>query len=197
MSNPLPDNNYGRLSFYFSGANLPTGGMSSVDVLSAPSLLSNPTAHAAVGAALTDLVQLTCTSDVTAIGFDVKQGPESSGPTWSYPLSVAGATGADTVPPNTSMLVRKTISGASNKFAGRFFWPGLSEGNVLDSGLIASEALSGYQDAWDDFYSALVDLTYFPTMISIGGGVGFPNTYGIEAFQVQAQVATQRRRLRR
>lgn len=143
---------------------------------------------------LQDLVQLTCVNAASLVGISLKQGPEATGPTTEVGLDISGAQGTGEAGVNTAILVRKTLVSASNRLAGRFFWPFPPQTAVdQTTGNWENDTRVQYEDAFDDFYTALLDLEVVPTI--------FPKNSSdsriVSGYVVQARPATQRRRLRR
>lgn len=124
----------------------------------------------------------------------IKQGPVASGPTWTIPVGTWGQDNGDSVPANTSFLIRKAIAGTSNRFAGRMFWPGPRE-NKIDAGgvLVAGEYIDMQValDEWVDDLDTVVN--GYPLVFPSDGG----SSTQVWKLDLQGKVATQRRRLRR
>lgn len=178
------------LTFNFGGVALPNGADTSLGLAADPASWNDPGWQADLLDATRDLVQLTCTNQVNLNSIDIKVGPVATGPTYTVTAGVPGATGTETVPPNTSMLVRKTVAGVSTKLMGRMYWPGTSEGNVLGNGNLSNFA--NYQTAWTNYFGALVGpLAAVPLVFTAG------DPRDVTGLTLQSRVATQRRRLRR
>lgn len=191
MAGP-PTASWGELSFVFSGTNQPTGAVATIGVNDPATGFTDPAWQNELVDAATDLVQLTCNTSTTLARIDVKVGPVATGPTYSIPVNEAGAQTGSSLGPQVAMLVRKVIPDVSTRLSGRLFWPGLTTGNVNAQGQILPTALAAYQSAWTDFYGALVLLTSQPAVFNETS-----DPREVDAFTVQPQVATQRRRNRR
>lgn len=104
------------------------------------------------------------------------------------PLSAQPAT------PNTALLVRKLTGVRGRENRGRNYFPGVVyESDVDASGEINSVQLSGFQAFFDAWYSALNTLECEPYLLHTEEVA--PTL--ILGFEVDAVVATQRRRLRK
>lgn len=97
------------------------------------------------------------------------------------------------VPPAVCMLIRKKtlVGGRPNR--GRFYWPGLAEQNVNSDGFIEPVTLAAYRTAVNTFYSRLVAEGIQPRVLHTSPAVA-PTT--VVSFELDAQVATQRKRQR-
>lgn len=126
----------------------------------------------------------------TATGFEV--GEEV--------VNAAGTATGDTLPVNTSMLVKKVTALGGRHNRGRCYMPlvGLDESDIDDNGMIASGELTSQQGRWDTFFDELVAADVVPCLFHYPyTGTPEPPETNLTGFVVQAQVATQRRRLRR
>lgn len=199
----LETSSQGRITWNFSGEALPYGAVTQLEFQRQADESLESWANSALpvlALACRDLHQLVASSKCQLDTIDVKFGPEATGPTYSAPIGVPGATGAEPCPPNVAMLVRKAMNGVSGRFQGRMFYPGISEGNVASDGTIPTPALGPYQAAFDDFFQTMIDGG--PIEGDIGQPYVFSSTPGLEgrsvsSLDVQLRVATQRKRLRR
>lgn len=128
-----------------------------------------------------------------ALALLLKVGPSASGPSFTRPINILGNVGGDAVPSNVSLLVGKSVAGVSGRFAGRWFWPGMSEAQAAAPGIVAGLFLSDYQAMFDDLYSRLAALDCNPVVFPSAGGSPRP----VIGFPVAPVLSTQRRRLRR
>jgi hypothetical protein len=111
------------------------------------------------------------------------------------PLAGTGGT-LGTVVQNTSVLVKKITGVAGRAHRGRAYFPpiSLAEVDVNNVGMIDSTVVATIQSNWDGFISALdsaADLTF---LALLHASADDPDE--INSWQVEGQVATQRRRLR-
>lgn len=127
--------------------------------------------------------------------FELKIGPEATGPTYTQASVKAGEGVSQGVAPNTATLIRKELFGLSGRFAGRMYWPATPEDQVGVDGLVGGAYLSIVQTAADTLLSSLTTAGYEPAVFS--SSVLIPPVQMVERFSVQSRVATQRRRLRR
>lgn len=123
----------------------------------------------------------------------LKQGPVATGPTFVRPIGEFCDNGAEMAGPQVAVLVDKRVTGVSGRYGGRLYLPGLTEAGSAPGGQVLPDTRSALQDIFDSFYALLSGLGCDPAV--------FPSTGGdpreVESFQVQARLATQRRRLRR
>lgn len=189
MAGP-PTPTTGQITWIFSGSALPAGGAVTTcgfffsDAPSGPALLAE---------ALWDDLRPAIVNGVTLDAIEIKQGPVATGPTTVYAVGTSGTTGPDGVPPNTALLVRKTVLDVSGRFAGRMFWPGLPESEVDSAGNIDPTFLAGLQGTFNDFFATMGSQGYGLRIFSEGSS----DTREVSELNVQARVATQRRRMRR
>jgi hypothetical protein len=111
------------------------------------------------------------------------------------PLPGTGGT-LGTLVQNTTCLVKKLTGEAGRKFRGRCYVPpiSLAEVDVSNTGMIDPTTLSTIQTNWDSFTGALSASTSIEELYLFHTDPTDPTQ--ITDFQVEAQVATQRRRLR-
>lgn len=182
----------GLLTFEFGGVGLPYGATPSLGLVGPAAVYSDSAFQAGVLSAANDLVQLTCTSTVTLNQLILKEGPEAVGPTYVLASGTAGAQGANQAPPQVAMLVRKTVTGVTTRLMGRMFWPGVSEGNVDSAGVLGPSAVTDFQNAFNDFQTALAFFNVEPCVFNETSDERI-----VDGLDVQVRVATQRDRLRR
>lgn len=126
----------------------------------------------------------------------VKFGPNATGPSGTASGSSAGVLTVQGTSPAVSLLVQKTTLSGGRAGRGRCFMPGCSEPDTSSGGAVDSAYLSAAQGYWDDFHDQLVALDLLPALLH-GADSPILTPTQIEAFVVQAVVATQRRRQRR
>lgn len=129
-------------------------------------------------------------------GISVKFGPTLTGPSGFAFAAVAGLGGSAGGQPQVSYLIHKTTAFGGRAGRGRVYMPGVMEGFVNESGVVATEALEATQEAWTDF-GAKLDVDLLPPVLLHGESSPITTPSPITAFVVDAQVATQRRRNRR
>jgi len=135
-------------------------------------------------------------SEVSFSSVYVKAGPNTTGASAEAAGGGAGAVAGTTSPPNCCALIRKVTPIGGRQGRGRMYMPGLSDGNVLDNGVIGSGVVTSLQGHWDDFFD---DLVAYPCPPALLHAPGSPTAAPIllTGFQVDSRIATQRRRLRR
>lgn len=103
--------------------------------------------------------------------------------------------GAVTVPPNCAILVKKVTDTGGRKHRGRFFWPPsfLDAGDVTPAGYLESAAVTNHGEKFDQFLAALILGGVQPVVLH-SSLLDAPTE--ITSFQMQTQLATQRKRLR-
>lgn len=196
----LPSANFGQLTFEFSGTRFPAvctialEGIAGLD-------LGDVTSDIALAAA--DLHQLISSNAIRLEGVTLKQGPSDTGPSYYQPIGVAGEQGAASVTPNTSLVITKALLNVSGRRFGRMFWPGVSEGNVDDKGVLGPAAVIDFNLALQDFLEAVNAVVGSPV-----GGSAFvvlpakqsssdPEYRRVTELRCEPVVGTQRRRMRR
>lgn len=194
-----------RLTLSFGGSNLPYRAMTAFEYVRLDAM--DPidwmiAARTPILQACSDLHQLVAANDCMLTSLTVKLGPEDTGPTLDIPVGVEGENGANACPPNVALLVRKLVPTVSGRLNGRSFYPSISEGNVANDGTIPTPALGPYQEAFDDFFTAMTEAlpdgpNLEPVVFGGGEGGGPVNTRRVVRYTVQPRVATRRRRLRR
>ena len=122
--------------------------------------------------------------------------------TISVPTTSTGSGGADKLPQNCALLVRKETSTPGRKGKGRMYLPNvLNESTVDNVGVISPAALVGFQEAADDFLEALSNDTLpqpTPMVLLHNDAPGGPHPPSlVNRLVADPVIATQRRRLRR
>lgn len=142
-------------------------------------------------------------ADVTLVGVTVYVGQDGGLPLvfTSDEPAVAGSGGADSLPPNSAVLVRKRTDSAGRRGRGRMYLPGVPRGQVFDTGLLNTTYVSNLQLEATAFHEALTALPggrlYPPVVLHRSEGAGVePAPTPITHFIVEDRIATQRRRLR-
>lgn len=99
------------------------------------------------------------------------------------------------LPPNCAVLVQKRTALGGRRNRGRFYVPGIPEGNVDEVGTIAGATLSTWQTIVNDILSTFVALLTVDACVLLHNTAPFAPT-PITDLEVAAKIATQRRRLR-
>lgn len=143
---------------------------------------------------LTDLVQLTCTNDVTLTNIHVKHGPVVSGPFGDRAVAIVGAQASDTPPSMAALNVVKQTQTGGRRGRGRMFWPGFPENVLLDNGSFDAASLTQFNDAFNDWRTNLDGLLHTMVLLHHSGD---PTPSVITSLSVGSRPVTQRRRNRR
>jgi hypothetical protein len=116
------------------------------------------------------------------------EGHSSSAP-------IAGSTGGQPVPPNTSLLVHKTTGLIGKHFRGRIYWPGLPA-SACDTAQtnVRATPLAAFQVDFDSVRTLLVGDNL--TMFILHRSTAVPPTEVID-LHVEPLLATQSKRLRK
>lgn len=121
---------------------------------------------------------------------------ETKGSKYETTANISGGGSGGALPPNTTYLIRKSLSGTSK--SGRLYFPGVAESQVDDGGNVASGIITAFNSAWATFYDAVKDGgTNVLAVKGFVGGGPTPNYYPITEFNCDGKVASQRRRLRK
>lgn len=185
--------NQGLLTWRFAGAAMPFGAQTSLGVEGPNSALTAPETLDEIVLASATFHEAMAVIDCQLTTVDLKIGPEATGPTLSAVVGQNGGEGNDATPPNTAFLIRKTISGISNRFSGRLYWPGVSDGNLMQGGNIDPTAYPTYRQACVDFFDALDAIAGINPVVFNDSS----DPRVVSGLDLQLRVATQRRRLRR
>lgn len=109
------------------------------------------------------------------------------------------STGA-ALPQNTAALIHKLSASAGRRNRGRFYLPGLREGEVNDTGLINSGSITGFNNAlatWLNKFATLMPQVDAMVILHNLGISGAPPPTPVTQLLIDPVVATQRRRLRK
>lgn len=108
--------------------------------------------------------------------------------------NITGGTGDAQVPPNVSLLVRKTAIGRGRMNQGRNYWPGLlAKSDLGDNGTLTTPTRNSLQDKFDEFYLNVVEDGLGWVILHNDSEASPADVTGLV---VEAKAATQRRRLR-
>lgn len=143
------------------------------------------------GFAATVLTQLT--DDITFEVCRVKFGPNTTGPSAEFFGAETGGSAGAGSPSNCAYLLRKNSTLGGREGRGRMYLPGVIESTTGSDGAIDPGQRASIQDDVDAFVGALA-LAGLPMVILHSSAT--PPT-PVTTVEVQANIATQRRRLRR
>jgi hypothetical protein len=104
------------------------------------------------------------------------------------------------LPQNVAGLIHKLSASAGRRNRGRFYLPGLREGEVSDTGLVNSGSVTGINNAlatWLAKFGALIGQVDAMVILHSTGISGAPTPTPVTQLLIDAKVATQRRRLRK
>lgn len=189
--------NFAQANLRFTGLAAPSGAEITLglDVELYAGSAADAAEDVAIAWASTDI----CDHQTTTIALTnvlVKFGPNATGMSGEYPANVPGTTGAAATPPNTAMLVQKVTGFGGRTGRGRFYIPGMSEGQVDSDGTWSPTWVTGMQTALEVFRTNLLTAGLVPVLLhGPDSPVGAPMP--ITSFAVSSTAATQRRRLRR
>lgn len=151
--------------------------------------------------ALTLLAQ--CTSDVTLQAVDVYVGQDGPGTVVysSDNTPVTGSGTADSLPPNSAILIRKRTDLGGRRGRGRMYIPGVMRSQVDDNGKVNPAQVDNWNNAglafMDKLTTAVGARYYPPVVLHRSEGIGTePVPTPIVSFVCDSVIATQRRRLR-
>lgn len=136
----------------------------------------------------------------TAAGCDltgllVKFGPNNTGPSALTSANVGGANSGD-CNPNAAALVHKNTADGGHAGRGRTYYPGVTESNMSDAGVLASLYRIALETCFETYLEEL-DTALLPAFLLHGEGSPISAPSQIVSMTVDATSATQRRRLRR
>lgn len=147
----------------------------------------------------------------TYMGATGRTDPAGSNLVFDLPEAIAGAGGADSIPQNCALIVRKRTATGGRANSGRIFQPGmLTPGDVDNAGNIAGATVTALQSTWDTFLSdgaaSTFDMVLLhskfvrdpadppPATTMMANPHTTPSV--VTALTVEPIIATQRRRLR-
>jgi len=141
-------------------------------------------------------IRLNTSTEVTISSCVIKFGPNEVGATAEYSNPLAGTGGTASSSPNTAWLVQKTSAFGGRTGRGRMYIPGIAETLHNGAGVITPANRTSMQNAMETLRANLVAFGASPVVLHGSATVVVPPRL-IVAFNVDAKVATQRRRLRR
>lgn len=149
--------------------------------------------------ATTDVLKSHLRSTEKFIGADFRVGPGGVGPIHNIRQEVIGTGGSGKqLPQNCAVLVRKGTGKGGRKNRGRFFWPSIPASEVDNNGLITPSTRTAIQTSMDDLL-ALYDAggnDFFSAGMRLLHATEADPPTEIVSLDVDARIATQRRRLR-
>jgi len=186
---------YAQANWQFTGAGLPNGAEFTMGLN--VGTYSNPPSTAAedVGVAFLPVIG-NLTADVELINVHVKFGPQVTGPSGDFGFANPGTGGGVGASPNVAYLVHKVTALGGRAGRGRFYLPGVGEGQIDEKGALGAAFLSALQTDLDTFYGNLISLDLEPVVLhEPDSPITLPTA--ITSFVADATAATQRRRMRR
>lgn len=188
---------YAQVNLRFTGDAIPTGAEITFGVAITGELVTPGEIAAAVGNLWdTSGVMGNLTEGVALTEVLVKNGPNATGPSAVYPLTVEGEVESPTVPANTSALVTKLTPAGGRAGRGRFYLPGVQENGVAENGQMDPTLTANIQAALTQFLTDL-DTNDIAMVVLHGAGSPITTPTFVNALVVNQLMATQRRRLRR
>lgn len=105
-----------------------------------------------------------------------------------------GTQSLDSIPANCAVLIKKNTAAGGRRNRGRMYLPAvaLQGSDVLPSGFLASGEAAARQTQFDGAITALAAFSILPVLFHSDGGT----PTAISSFSVEAQLGTQRRRMR-
>lgn len=138
-------------------------------------------------------------SNFSAVAVDYYVG-QDGGPPAVFRSNAGGGSGsspATTLPNNTAALIRKRTDAAGRRGRGRFYVPGLPEGEVNALGDLSTVQRNALQSGASEFLNDLIALDLPMVILHRTEGLGTePPPTPVTSLVVELKVATQRRRLR-
>jgi len=189
--------NYAQANVHFTGGGAPTGAEVTLG-LNVELFVDTPAALAALVLNLfqSAAIRQRMSGDIVIASCSVKYGPNATGPSAEVANPQPGTNQGPVVSPNTTFLIRKLTGFGGRTGRGRMYLPGPAEGQVDAGGLLDAGVRGGLDAAMEDLRNGLVQAGAVPTLLH-GAGSPIQVPMPITSFNVDARVATQRRRLRR
>ncbi len=187
---------FAQVNWIFAGSSCPTGAEVTLGLGGAGLGGSAGAVAALLTAIWDDNMQDVQVATCFHTGTLLKKGPNATGASALHAAGTIGTLGVAGIAPNVALLVNKATDEGGRAGRGRFYMPGMTEPDTSQGGLVDEAYLTAAQTAADDMYAALVAADLVPVVLhGATSPIATPST--ITEFQVQALVATQRRRLRR
>lgn len=183
---------FGEAAFEFQGAAQPLGAVVTIG-------FSNDATQSATDCAqdlhtlMRDVVAAMCSVETSLLRTNVKLGPDATGPIGTYATTQAGGRSGDSCPPNVAFLVRKATALGGRQGRGRFYLPGIAEGDVDEGGTLSASIRDAASAALGTFHFAASAADVPPFLLHNDSLA----PTAITTYNLDVKVATQRRRLRR
>lgn len=206
-------NGFGQVTFIYGGSGVPTGAVNTFGFNNGagdtPSAAATEFANEWGNLVMPSLVQ-----NVDLVGTLVKLGPNNTGPSALVGISHNGEDLSAQAPPNVAYLVNKITGLGGRRGRGRVFLPGVDETVVTQGGFVDAAKVTQIQNGLDQFVLNMAAhnlglvvlhspakiwtlVNGRPRQIDDPNAPAPPLPSAITSLQVSAQVATQRRRVRR
>lgn len=192
---PIPEN-YGQVTFGFTGAGAPTGAAITFGIFRGDDKSPADCALEINGVFLATNIKTQLSNSLNHSSTLVKFGPDDTGPSAEVPGIGLMSSGDAQAAPNLSLLIQKRTLFGGRSGRGRFFLPGVPEGQVTASGTINAPYVNGMQNVMTDFLEGLQGAGW-PMVVLHRPGAPLTTPSPVASLLVQATAATQRRRLRR
>lgn len=186
---------FGQVNFRFTGTSAPLGAEVTCGFensgLGVPATLA-----AAAGVNWVESFLTGQSNDITLESVLVKLGPNDTGPAAEVSVVEQGDSTGDSLPANCAVLVRKVTSLGGRAARGRFYVPGITDALIGDDSTMVSGAQAIWQGLADDFFDKM-EADGMELVLLHGPTSPLSSPTPLDSLQVDAKVATQRRRLRR
>lgn len=119
---------------------------------------------------------------------------------YSYAANTVGGNAGDAFPSNTAFLIKKRSAKGGRRNQGRWFYPGVNEGNVDSLGQVAAAVVTSWNSLLAQYLlsvqgaAGVADMVIFHEL-QVSPLLDAPTA--ITSLKVDGRVATQRQRLRR
>lgn len=183
---------WSQVTFLFGGTSLPEGAAMTLGINHPGDTAATEIAQT-VGDIFVAEVMPDMTDDVVLQSVIAKKGPNATGQSAEVSFGDAGGSTSAPTSPAVALLIRKVTNFGGRSQRGRFFMPGLPEAAVAPNGLLEAGNQAGWQARYDALYTELDTIGYTPALFHSASS----DPTAIASFQVDAMVATQRRRQRR
>lgn len=142
--------------------------------------------------AFADTVLQQMTNEVALERTVLKAGPTTTGPAAEFVQDRFGGQDSESLPPNVAFLVKKVTDLGGRKNRGRLYLPGVPKPSSLDTGLLASGTVTNLNAQLDTFLARME--TEESPLVILHNSSSDPTV--VSDLELDAKVATQRRRLR-
>lgn len=130
--------------------------------------------------------------DAAITNIHVKRGPNATGSFTDHPVNVPGVETGTPVPPNVSVLLKKSTSLGGREGQGRMFHPCVEESQISADGIVGSGLVTDLTTQCSSFLSELDSNGIF--MVLLHNSSTVPTA--VNTLTPDSLAATQRRRLR-